>query len=76
MAKGTRLNKLRVTEERRNYTMNSTDPNHIVFVLMLCYTIIDGIFFAVRVRKARITHDREAALARLYAHPADVFKRR
>jgi len=52
------------------------EPNNFAILLLLCYIIIDGLTFAARIRKARITHDREAALARLFAHPPEVFKRR
>jgi hypothetical protein len=56
--------------------MDSMENSNLAVLVMLCFIIIDGVIFAVRVRKARITHDREAALARLNSYPANDFKRR
>jgi hypothetical protein len=56
--------------------MDWTELNHKVLLLMLCYIIVDGCVFAFRARKARITFDRAAALARLQAYDANDFRRR
>jgi hypothetical protein len=47
-----------------------------IFLLLLCYTILDGMAAVVRIRKQNITRDREAAFARLNAYSANEFKRR
>jgi hypothetical protein len=56
--------------------MDFQDMNHAVFLLMVCYIIVDGLRFALRTRKARITHDRAAAFARLDSYDKDEFRRR
>jgi hypothetical protein len=58
------------------FPMDSTDTNQAVFLMLLCYIILDACRFAIRARKARITFDREAALARLQAYSANDFRRR
>jgi hypothetical protein len=47
-----------------------------IFALLLFFTLVEGMRSAVRIRKQNITRDREAALARLDAHPENDFKRR
>ena len=40
-----------------------------LFALLLFVALVEGMRSAVRIRKQNITRDREAALARLDAHP-------
>ena len=47
-----------------------------LFILLLYYTILDGMVAGVRIRKQNVTRDREAALARLNAYTEEEFKRR
>jgi len=47
-----------------------------VFMLLLCYTILDGMVAVVRIRKQNITRDREAAMSRLAGYTDKEFKRR
>jgi hypothetical protein len=63
-------------EDNCNLTMDFKDLNHAAILLMLCYIIVDGLCYAVRTRKARITYDRAAAVNRLEAYDANDFRRR
>jgi hypothetical protein len=51
------------------------DSTELTFI-MLCYVILDAALFQVRARKARITHDRAAALARLDSYDPKDFRKR